>query len=125
MNFTTWPVRALFKYVFKRVLGTFIKTDLNLDNIDFSAKSFAVNDIELNTYEINKMLQSGGSPPAFKLVSASLASIDIPWGIFKLGKGTIDVQGIDIILMPCPTKTKSKKHSNNVHSEEDKGKNKN
>jgi len=112
MNITTWPMRALFKYVFKRVLGTFVKTDLNLDDIDFSASSFAVSEIELNTYEINKMLCSGGTSPPFKIVSVSLAHIDVPWGIFKLGQGSIDVKGIEIILMPCPTQTTTKEDEN-------------
>lgn len=122
MNITTWPVRALFKYVFKRVLGTFIKTDLNLDDIDFSAKSFKVGEIELNTYEINKMMHAGDTIPPFKLVNASVKSIDIPWGIFKLGQGTIEVEGIDVILMPCPTRTKRRKKSSEEDITEEKGK---
>jgi hypothetical protein len=100
MMLTTWPARALFKYVYKRVLGTYIKTDLNLDDIDFSTSSFAINDIEMNTYEINKMLSSEGSSPPFKLVSMTLGSVDIPWALFKFNPGMVKLDRIEVIVMP-------------------------
>jgi hypothetical protein len=105
------------------VLGTFIKSDVNLDDIDFSLKSFALSNLEMNTYEINKLLTPDPSiPTPFKLVSMTIKNIDIPWSIIKFNWAEIKIQGIEVILMPSPTKTNNSSSREERHNEEIKGK---
>lgn len=119
---TTWPMRALFKYVFRRVLGTFIKTDVNLDDIDFSLQSFSISDLEMNTFEINKLLHSDPSKPSpFKLVNMTIKSVNIPWSILKFNWADISIKGVEIDLMPSPTRTNKFTDSEEKISEESKG----
>lgn len=113
MMLKTWPVRALFKYVFKRVLGTFVKTDINPDLLDFSSNSLKLNDLEMNTYEINKLMSS--SLPPFKLVSMTIGQIEVPWKLFMFQWSEVKVSKIEAILMPAPSRAKGK----NTHSEKE------
>jgi len=115
-------MRALFKYVFRRVLGTFIKTDVNLDDIDFSLQSFSISDLEMNTFEINKLLHSDPSKPSpFKLVNMTIKSVNIPWSILKFNWADISIKGVEIDLMPSPTRTNKFTDSEEKISEESKG----
>lgn len=123
MMLKTWPVRALFNYVFKRVLGTYIKTELNLDDLDFSKSSLNVHDIEMNTYEINKLMHGNpDSPPPFKLVNMTVKSIDVPWKLLMFNWSEVKLQGIEIILMPSPSRiTKARKQLEKDNDENNKG----
>lgn len=87
-------VKSLFKYFFKRILGDIIDNDLNLDEVDFSAESFCLTDIEIN---------KGIEIPNFKLISMTIKKVEIPWSVLKFNWSEIKLTGVNAILMPSPT----------------------
>lgn len=74
-------------------------------------------DIEMNTYEINKLI-IGSSP--YKLVSMTIKSIDIPWSLLRFSWTDVKIEGVEIMLMPCPSK-RSSPSSSDVKSDSDDG----
>lgn len=104
-------LRRLYKFIFKRLIGSFLRNDLDLEqlNIELRAGKFELNNLELNVDLINDYLL--GSPFCLSHGFIRDLKAKISYKELLSDSCVIDVSGIDIVLAPACRRGKNKKVS--------------
>ena len=87
------PVKRFYKFVLKKVIGGFLKHELDLDQLEVGLSSgvLELRDLELNVDTLNNLVKD--SPITIVSGYVSYIRIDIPW------KQLLKFQGIDKIYI--------------------------
>ncbi|KAG0232066.1 autophagy- protein 2 [Mortierella sp. GBA43] len=104
--FSSWAVPAglqkrLISYLLQRAIGHFLEDNLDLENLDIALSdgTLQLSDLRLNTRTLNEFM--AGTPLAVKHGRIGRITTIIPWRNLWSGQCSIDIEGIDITLVPA------------------------
>lgn len=107
--FQDWAAKRVCKFFLKRLLGKFIQGELDLDGLEvqLGAGTVQLNGLALNTDYLNEQL--GVTPVIIKEGFIGSISIKIPWKALAAEKCEINVEELELVLVP---RTEAKTSSN-------------
>ncbi|CEM29359.1 unnamed protein product [Vitrella brassicaformis CCMP3155] len=99
------PIKRFYKYLLKRVLGTFLRHDLELDQLDVHLYDgrIELRALELDVFSFNESLSDGNAP--VRLIAARVGKLhmEIPWANILQDPCKIYLEDVYVVLVPCHT----------------------
>jgi hypothetical protein len=106
------PLKRFYKFLLKRILGSFLQYDLDLDQLDvqLAKGELELRDLELNVQMLNELCVD--LPITFIRARIRLVRATIPWRNLLSKSCLLKLDGWDLVVVPSEqVQTKGHRHT--------------